>query len=213
MVATMTLTFSTILWKVWNSSSWPSCSSSRARSILFMKRMGLILSAMACLSTVSVWTQTPETQSTTTRAPSVTRRAAVTSLEKSTWPGESIKLIRKPSSLEPSFFLEMGCLMKARSFWSILKNMEMAVDLMVMQRSCSSFLVSVALVSPAFEAAMIPALETRESVMVELEGETDPLVIAQKELKMRKIPIIIRRYMPDGSFEDWSIQELIISDM
>merc|ERR1719187_1050398 len=50
-------------------------------------------------------------------------------------------------------------------------------------------------------------------VMVELEGETDPLVIAQKELKMRKIPIIIRRYMPDGSFEDWSIQELIISDM
>merc|ERR550519_2632660 len=36
-------------------------------------------------------------------------------------------------------------------------------------------------------------------VMVELEGETDPLVIAQKELKMRKIPIIIRRYMPDGS--------------
>ena len=26
-------------------------------------------------------------------------------------------------------------------------------------------------------------------VMVELEGETDPLVIAQKELKMRKCPI------------------------
>ena len=67
-------------------------------------------------------------------------------------------------------------------------------------------------------------------VMVELEGETDPLVIAQKELKQRKvdhvffnlppncphylqIPIIIRRYMPDGSFEDWSIQDLIISDM
>ena len=50
-------------------------------------------------------------------------------------------------------------------------------------------------------------------VMVELEGETDPLVIAQKELKMRKIPIIIRRYMPDGSFEDWSIRDLIISDM
>merc|ERR1711971_1320406 len=50
-------------------------------------------------------------------------------------------------------------------------------------------------------------------VMVELEGETDPLVIAQKELKMRKIPIIIRRYMPDGSFEDWAIDELIIVDM
>merc|ERR1712198_654965 len=50
-------------------------------------------------------------------------------------------------------------------------------------------------------------------VMVELEGETDPLQIAMKELKQRKIPIIIRRYMPDGSFEDWSINELMITDM
>ncbi|XP_070556221.1 DNA-directed RNA polymerases I, II, and III subunit RPABC2-like [Ptychodera flava] len=47
-------------------------------------------------------------------------------------------------------------------------------------------------------------------VMVELEGETDPLEIARKELKARKIPIIIRRYMPDGSHEDWGIDELII---
>jgi len=47
-------------------------------------------------------------------------------------------------------------------------------------------------------------------VMVELEGETDPLQIAMKELKAKKIPIIIRRYMPDGSYEDWSIDELII---
>merc|ERR1711872_920752 len=49
-------------------------------------------------------------------------------------------------------------------------------------------------------------------VMVELEGETDPLQIAMKELKQRKIPIIIRRYMPDGSYEDWCIDELIIID-
>ena len=50
-------------------------------------------------------------------------------------------------------------------------------------------------------------------VMVELEGETDPLQIAMKELKQRKIPIIIRRYLPDGSYEDWGIDELIITDM
>ena len=50
-------------------------------------------------------------------------------------------------------------------------------------------------------------------VMVELEGETDPLQIAMKELKQRKIPIIVRRYLPDGSFEDWGIDELIIVDM
>ena len=47
-------------------------------------------------------------------------------------------------------------------------------------------------------------------VMVELEGETDPLQIAMKELKAKKIPIIIRRFMPDGSYEDWAIDELII---
>ena len=47
-------------------------------------------------------------------------------------------------------------------------------------------------------------------VMVELEGETDPLQIAMKELKAKKIPIVIRRYMPDGSYEDWAIDELII---
>jgi len=49
-------------------------------------------------------------------------------------------------------------------------------------------------------------------VMVELEGETDPLKIAIKELKARKIPMIIRRYMPDGSYEDWGIDELIITE-
>lgn len=49
-------------------------------------------------------------------------------------------------------------------------------------------------------------------IMVELENETDPLQIAMKELKSRKIPLIIRRYLPDGSCEDWSIDELIIGD-
>ena len=49
-------------------------------------------------------------------------------------------------------------------------------------------------------------------VMVELEGETDPLQIAMKELKAQKIPIIIRRYMPDGSHEDWGIDELIVTE-
>lgn len=49
-------------------------------------------------------------------------------------------------------------------------------------------------------------------VMVELDGETDPLQIAMKELKQRKIPIIIRRYLPDHSYEDWGIDELIIID-
>lgn len=47
-------------------------------------------------------------------------------------------------------------------------------------------------------------------VMVDLDGETDPLRIAEKELRERKIPIIVRRYLPDGSHEDWGIDELIV---
>jgi DNA-directed RNA polymerases I, II, and III subunit RPABC2 len=48
-------------------------------------------------------------------------------------------------------------------------------------------------------------------VMVELQGETDPLEIAMKELREGKIPIIIRRYLPDKSYEDWKVNELIIN--
>ncbi len=47
-------------------------------------------------------------------------------------------------------------------------------------------------------------------VMVDIEpGEWDPIKIAEKELIERKIPFIIRRYLPDGSFEDWRVDELI----
>ena len=49
-------------------------------------------------------------------------------------------------------------------------------------------------------------------VMVELEGETDPLQIALKELRQRKIPITVRRFLPDMSYEDWNVDELIIPD-
>ena len=49
-------------------------------------------------------------------------------------------------------------------------------------------------------------------VMVELTGETDPLEIAAKELREKKVPFIIRRFLPDGSYEDWAVDELIPSD-
>jgi DNA-directed RNA polymerase I, II, and III subunit RPABC2 len=47
-------------------------------------------------------------------------------------------------------------------------------------------------------------------VMVDLSEETDSLDIAAKELKERKIPITIRRYLPSGKFEDWYLNELIL---
>mmetsp|Transcript_26641 Transcript_26641/g.47418 ORF Transcript_26641/g.47418 Transcript_26641/m.47418 type:complete len:134 (-) Transcript_26641:43-444(-) len=49
-------------------------------------------------------------------------------------------------------------------------------------------------------------------VMVDIEDETDPLEIAQKELREKKIPFTIRRYLPDGSYEDWAVHELIVVD-
>lgn len=47
-------------------------------------------------------------------------------------------------------------------------------------------------------------------VLINLEGETDSLEIASKELKKRVIPIIVRRYLPCGKHEDWELDELII---
>lgn len=40
----------------------------------------------------------------------------------------------------------------------------------------------------------------------------DPIEIAEKELLANKIPFIIRRYLPDGSFEDWNVNDLIRLD-
>ena len=45
--------------------------------------------------------------------------------------------------------------------------------------------------------------------MVDVREETDPLKIAMMELKENKIPIVVRRYLPDGSYEDWPASELI----
>lgn len=47
-------------------------------------------------------------------------------------------------------------------------------------------------------------------ITVAVDGETDPLAIAEKELFAKTIPFIIRRFLPDGSYEDWNLEELII---
>ncbi|KPI44965.1 DNA-directed RNA polymerases I, II, and III subunit RPABC2 [Cyphellophora attinorum] len=46
-------------------------------------------------------------------------------------------------------------------------------------------------------------------VLVDLEGETDPLQIAIKELNQKKLPLVVRRYLPDGWYEDWTVEELL----
>lgn len=49
-------------------------------------------------------------------------------------------------------------------------------------------------------------------VLVDLEGETDPLQIAIKELSQKKVPLVVRRYLPDGSYEDWACDELVSTE-
>lgn len=71
-----------------------------------------------------------------------------------------------------------------------------------------------AIVSALTESFLLPTLvfcfcSMNAPILVPAEGETDPLQIAIKELAQRKIPLVIRRYLPDGSFEDWSVSELI----
>lgn len=48
-------------------------------------------------------------------------------------------------------------------------------------------------------------------VLVDLEGETDPLQIAIKELAQKKIPLIIRRYLPDGWYVGNSMVGVVLT--
>lgn len=41
------------------------------------------------------------------------------------------------------------------------------------------------------------------------KGITDSLDIAHLELQQKKIPLMIRRYLPNGDYEDWELEELI----
>uniref|UniRef100_A0A9I9CHS0 Uncharacterized protein n=1 Tax=Cucumis melo TaxID=3656 RepID=A0A9I9CHS0_CUCME len=52
-----------------------------------------------------------------------------------------------------------------------------------------------------------------EPVEAEEKEDEEPVErIAMKELRERKIPFTIRRYLPDGSYEDWGVDELIVED-
>eukprot|EP00768_Dysnectes_brevis_P005323 gnl/Dysnectes_brevis/380_a422_7995.p1 GENE.gnl/Dysnectes_brevis/380_a422_7995~~gnl/Dysnectes_brevis/380_a422_7995.p1 ORF type:complete len:113 (-),score=9.55 gnl/Dysnectes_brevis/380_a422_7995:67-405(-) len=55
-----------------------------------------------------------------------------------------------------------------------------------------------------------PAMIDTESVEREKVKALDPLFLAEQELKQCKSPIIIRRHLPDGTFEDWTVEELLL---
>ena len=47
-------------------------------------------------------------------------------------------------------------------------------------------------------------------LMVDPGDESDPYTLAEIELNEKKIPFIVRRYLPDGSYEDWKVSELYV---
>jgi len=46
--------------------------------------------------------------------------------------------------------------------------------------------------------------------LIDIGNLDNPIDIAKKELFERKIPYIIRRPLPDGTYEDWRVDELRI---
>ena len=34
-------------------------------------------------------------------------------------------------------------------------------------------------------------------------------MMAYKELREKKMPLVVRRYLPDGYYEDWTCEELL----
>lgn len=66
---------------------------------------------------------------------------------------------------------------------------------------------------PSIQGTRALQISKNAPVLVELGKEDmDPILIAEKELAERKIPFVIRRYLPDGSFEEWRVNELSIVD-
>lgn len=47
--------------------------------------------------------------------------------------------------------------------------------------------------------------------LVDVKGIRSTTEIAEKELVERKLPLIIRRILPNGEYEDWKLEELIIN--
>ena len=51
-------------------------------------------------------------------------------------------------------------------------------------------------------------LENNNPPMIDIGNEINSIKIAIEEYKNKKIPLFIRRYLPDGTFEDWNVEEL-----
>ena len=52
-------------------------------------------------------------------------------------------------------------------------------------------------------------LASGSEAMVELQGDETIVEIAKKELEQKKIPFLIRRYLPNQKYEDWRLSDML----
>jgi len=64
----------------------------------------------------------------------------------------------------------------------------------------------------ATRALQISAGTERGRPRVDAEGLYDPSEIAKCEIHERVVPLVIRRTLPDGSVETWSVKDMHIRD-
>ena len=57
-------------------------------------------------------------------------------------------------------------------------------------------------------AERVRLLNKNAPPLVEIGDETDVYKIAEMEMKAKKIPIVVRRQLPDGTHEDWRACDL-----
>lgn len=53
-------------------------------------------------------------------------------------------------------------------------------------------------------------IDKNSLIFVDTKGETNSARIAQMELRQGRLPMSVRRYRPDGSYEDISVNDMII---
>lgn len=145
-------------------------------SILFRTKHILIFSAHAWVMTVCVCADMPSLTSTRTSPPSESLRAELTSLEKSTWPGESIRLMRccYSSSFLIIFPFSSFPPVLTMTLWPY--KMEMDEAFMVIIRCCSSGLESKYLNRPASFLLMILFELINESLIVVFPWSTCAMI-------------------------------------
>lgn len=60
------------------------------------------------------------------------------------------------------------------------------------------------------ELGIVPNISLESKNIYNKRGEIDPALLAEEELRQGKTPFVIKRYFPDGTFDNYRTGELLI---